>query len=166
MTSDQLGGTAQSLLIALADFINSVVLNGSIPEWLCPLFYGARLVALGKKDGGVRPIAIGLTLRRLAAKVVMRKLRGTCAALFQPHQLGVGLPRGGEIAAHALRHYVSCDHEEDKLIMKIDYSNAFNTLRRDEILSKVAEHVPAIFNMVWQAYSSPSNLYFNDEVIQ
>ena len=140
--------------------------QGIVKVFLKRQVYGARLVALGKKDGGVRPIAIGLTLRRLAAKVVMRKLRGTCAALFQPHQLGVGLPRGGEIAAHALRHYVSCDHEEDKLIMKIEYYNAFNTLRRDEILSKVAEHVPAIFKMVWQAYSSPSNLYFNDEVLQ
>ena len=32
------------------------------------IFFGGRLVALEKKDGGVRPIAVGYTLRRLAAK--------------------------------------------------------------------------------------------------
>ena len=29
----------------------------------------ATLIALFKKEGGIRPIAIGLTLRRLAAKI-------------------------------------------------------------------------------------------------
>ena len=33
-----------------------------------PFFFGATLTTLNKKDGGVRPIAVGCSLRRLAAK--------------------------------------------------------------------------------------------------
>ena len=32
-----------------------------------PFFFGASVIALNKKDGGVRPIAVGCTLRRLVA---------------------------------------------------------------------------------------------------
>ena len=70
--------------------INNIVLAGQVPEEIQPYFYGASLVALGKKDGGVRPIACGLTLRRIAAKCVAFKLKETCANLFEPHQMGVG----------------------------------------------------------------------------
>ena len=34
-----------------------------------PFFFGAFMVALEKKSGGVHPIAVGCTLRRLVAKV-------------------------------------------------------------------------------------------------
>ena len=43
--------------------------------------------------------------------------------------------------------------------------NAFNTVRRDVVLRKVKEHVPMLFNTVWQAYSERSYLYFNGEQI-
>ena len=57
------------------------------------------------------------------------------------------------------------EHEEDKLVLKVDYKNAFNSIRRDVIMSKVKEEVPALYKMVWQTYSTASYLYFNEEVI-
>ena len=38
------------------------------PSYCYPIFFGASLVGLDKPDGGIRPIAVGCTLRRLAAK--------------------------------------------------------------------------------------------------
>jgi len=35
---------------------------------LPPFFFGGRLIALEKKSGGIRPIAVGMTLRRLVSK--------------------------------------------------------------------------------------------------
>ena len=165
LTSDQLGGVAVDLLDALTDFINNIFLSGKIPEWLCPIIYGAQLIALSKSDEGVRPIAIGFTLRRLAGKVAMAKLNDTCAALFQPHQLGVGTPKGAEIAVHALRRYIEANNNESKAVLKIDFKNAFNCIRRDQILVKVKELVPMLYPMVWQSYSITSNLYFNGDTI-
>ena len=165
LTNVQLGTVADTLLDTLADFINNIIFSGKVPEWLCPVFYGAQLIALSKADDGVRPIAIGFTLRRLAGKVAMGKLNETCAALFRPHQLGVGTPRGAEIAVHALRRYVDENVNESKVILKIDFKNAFNSIRRDHILAKVKEHVPMLYPMVWQSYANASNLYFDGDTI-
>ena len=54
-------------------------------------------------------------------------------------------------------------HSEDKLVAKIDFRNAFNSIRRDIILSQVKEHTPSIYKMIWQSYSSQSYLYFGDK---
>ena len=54
-------GVTAPFLSSLSAFILHV-LNSSTPIPLRPLFFGARLVALTKKDGGVRPIAVGSTL--------------------------------------------------------------------------------------------------------
>ena len=47
-----------ALLSALADFCN-LVLRGDAPEVVRPFFFGASLVALRKRRGGIRPIAVG-----------------------------------------------------------------------------------------------------------
>jgi hypothetical protein len=47
-----------NLLAFLTAFLN-LVLSGSSPSQITPLFFGARLIALGKKSGGVRPTAVG-----------------------------------------------------------------------------------------------------------
>ena len=64
------------------------------------------MIALGKEDGGVRPIAVGFTLRRLAAKLIMYANNNFSKQEFQPNQLGVGTPKGAEAAVHALRSYL------------------------------------------------------------
>lgn len=46
------------LLTALTKLTN-LALSGHIPDFAAEAFYGASLIALRKKDGGLRPIAIG-----------------------------------------------------------------------------------------------------------
>ena len=55
------------LIMALTGFIN-LVLAGRCPTGVAPVFFGSRLLALSKKSSGVRPIAIGFSLRRFASK--------------------------------------------------------------------------------------------------
>ena len=63
---DMTGASAESggpvLLSALTSLVN-IILQGKVPSAVRPLFFGANLTALTKKDGGVRPIAVGCTLR-------------------------------------------------------------------------------------------------------
>jgi len=49
-----------------------MVLAGGVPKQNRPYLFGANLHALRKKDGGLRPIADGLTVRRLVSKVANR----------------------------------------------------------------------------------------------
>ena len=127
---------------------------------MVPIFYGAGLIALSKEDGGVRPIAIGHTIRRLAGKVAMSKMKEKYPALLYPNQLGVALPGGAEIGVHTLRQFVNHAHSEDKLVAKIDFRNAFNSIRRDKLLAEVKEHTPSLYRMINQCYSTQSYLYF------
>ena len=58
----------KELLHALAIFANHV-LSSNVPPAVQPYFFGATLIPL-QKEGGVRPIAVGQTLRRMVAKCI------------------------------------------------------------------------------------------------
>lgn len=75
--------------------------SGSVPVAARPFFFGARLSALRKKDGGVRPIACGDVLRRLAARLLCRLVRPVASSLLlASHQVGVGVRHGAEAPQH------------------------------------------------------------------
>ena len=62
-----------------------------------PFFFGTTLVALNKKSGGVRPIAVGCTLRRLVAKVASNLVASDMAQFLAPRQLGYGVRDGQKL---------------------------------------------------------------------
>ena len=80
----------QVLLPALASF-TELVLSGNTPSLIRLYFFGATLIALRKKEGGVHPIAVGCTLRWLVAKVAGKKLMEEMGDLPSPVQLGYGV---------------------------------------------------------------------------
>ena len=149
MTADSLGEPAYKLVDALVEFYNKVVLCDKVPDEISPVFYGANLTALSKPDNGVRPIAVGFSLRRMASKMLMCKVTGKCETLLRPHQLGVGTPKGAEAAVHAIRAYIKSPNISDKVLLKIDFKNAFNQVRRDVILNLVKEETPEIYQYVY-----------------
>ena len=57
------------------------------------------------------------------------------------------MPNGAEIGVHALRKYIKNQWSKDRIVVKIDTKNAFNYLRRD-LMTKVKEHVPTLFEMI------------------
>jgi len=69
-------------------------------------FFGGCLLALNKISGGIRPIAIGFTLRRLTSKCAIAYGVNHLRSFFQPRQLGVGTPGRCEAAIHSARHYL------------------------------------------------------------
>ena len=166
LTEESMGTIATDLLDALCRLLNEIVLPGSIPAPICPVFYGAKLFALSKPDGDVRPIAVGITLRRIVAKLCMFKLKDDCKTRLLPQQLGAGISAGGEAAIHSCRRYVKFEHENPKILLKVDFRNAFNSLRRDKMLKIVKETFPGLFPFIWQAYSTSSNLYFGSESLE
>ena len=61
------GNSGTEALNAMAKFLN-LLAAGRIPPTARAFFFGARLIALGKKGGGVRPIASGDVFRRILGK--------------------------------------------------------------------------------------------------
>ena len=124
------------------DFVN-LLLSGDLPTEIREIFFGGNLIAVEKKDGGIRPIAIGYTWRRLAAKCANLLVVGKMSQILSPLQLGVGVPGGAEAALHAARRYVS-QMPDSHVVVKLDFTNAFNTLRRDCLLEAIARDVPEL----------------------
>src|SRR6218665_1101347 len=125
------------------------------------IMFGGSLIALSKKSGGLRPIVIGYTYRSLAAKCANRYALGRLNSFFAPLQVGVAVPGGGEAAIHASRSFVT-NMTEDEIFVKLDFANAFNTLRRDIMLQMVYDTIPETyeFTYMYQAYSADSQLQF------
>jgi hypothetical protein len=94
--------TGSSLVTALTALIN-LLMNGSCPHSVTSVLFGGRLIALQKKSGGIRPIAIGYTWRRLAAKCANKHALTQLAGSLAPAQLGVGTPGGCEATQAAAR---------------------------------------------------------------
>ena len=85
----------------LTCYLINMVVNGRTPLAVRTTF-GASLIALEKKGGGVRPIAVGPTLRCLAAKSLCSRVLLLVGASLSPLEFGCGTPKGAEAAAHAI----------------------------------------------------------------
>ena len=158
MTSPITGVAGQRLIASLTEFAN-LCLAGHVPPTVRPLFYGASLCALTKKCGGVRPIAVGSSLRRLVAKAACRSVRDVVVAKLAPAQLGFGIQLGAEAAVHAARSFLS-NLSSGQALLKIDFTNAFNSLRRDQMLAVIREELPELFPFIDSCYAGQSFLRF------
>ena len=164
LTSPYLGESANVLVEALVGFVNRI-LQGNLPDQLARVFFGARLIALKKKSGGIRPIAVGLTLRRLVGKVGNSMVLGDAIVQFSPQQVGYGVKGGCEATVHALRSFLANNDNSGYALLKIDFCNAFNTIRRDHLISLVNQNYPDLAPFIYNAYAVDSALFWQDKVL-
>jgi len=74
--------------------------SGLVPKDVQPFLAGAYLIGLSKKDGGIRPIAIGDVYRRLTGKCLSSLILSEANNFFLPSQC-VCASGGGEAVVHA-----------------------------------------------------------------
>ncbi|HSN24205.1 MAG TPA: hypothetical protein VLS45_08585, partial [Methylomicrobium sp.] len=154
-----------SPLLATITELTNLLLEGKVPASIGGIIFGANLLAIVKKNSGIRPIAVGYVWRRLAAKVACNHAKEISVILLAPRQLGFGVKGGAEAAVRAARRYLE-NMELGKLLIKIDFRNAFNTLRREAILEAVAKHFPELLPFAISTMSNPSFLQFADYLLQ
>jgi len=157
---------ARECLLSLTCLMNHL-LSGKGPSCLAPWLCGAPLTALLKKSGGVRPIAVGEVLRRLASRLCCLAVRPSLPHIFLPYgQVGVGIPGGLESAIHITRHFVSCHGSDSSLaLLKVDMKNAFNECDRSAFFIRVSEDFPEISAWVKWCYSQPAELRFGSRQV-
>ena len=151
---------AVSVLNALTA-LTALILEGRTPAPIRPLLFGAKLTALTKERGGIRPIAVGGAIRRLMSKCACLHALTTIPDLLAPHQLGFGVPDGMEAAVHATRIYLS-NLSTNKAIIKVDFRNVFNSVRRDKVICVVKRLIPELLPYVHSAYSMESVLLWDE----
>jgi len=97
-------------------------------------------MALVKQGGGLRPIAIGETIRRLVSKCCCEATTEDAKVIFGPLQVGVATQGGAEASVHAVRKLAQeFGDDPGKIMLKVDFSNAFDVVDRTEMLTQVYE---------------------------
>ena len=87
----------------------------------------------------MRPIAIEYLIRRLEGKCANRRVISKKKESLSPFQLRVVVPRGTEAAVHATIRLLS-QMPSDRAVVNLDFTNAFNSVRRDAVLDATAKH--------------------------
>lgn len=161
MSAGEAGNRALRSITKLINFF----LAGKLNDEVCELLYGASLCALQKKDGGIRPIAIGTSLRRLTSKIACFSVKQDMINYLHPQQIGFGVKFGCEAAVHAIRSYVRNPKNGLKVILKVDVKNAFNSVERDVMLAEIKDKVPQLYRYFRQCYLRPTFLAYGNKVI-
>ena len=134
------------------------LLNGFLSRQVLRRLNRARLIAIPKPDGGVRPVAMGDVFGKLAGIILFQRYENTLEPLFAPMQQGIMSKAGCERIVHTLHEKYLTGHS----ILSVDLKNAFNTPSRND----VAKHVFGIatlrpFQRYFAAeYSEQSQLLF------
>ena len=140
--------------------------NGNFTEGARALVLASLLIALGKPNGGVRPIAMVEFLYKLTGNYLLKEHKAVLKEEFKEVQLAVGTEGGGEAAVHAIRAAVQGGHRA--IIIDDDLPNAYNLRDRARLLSILFSR-PALepfFRLSETSYSAESHLYVveNDRV--
>lgn len=164
LTLPSTGEAGLKLIKAITDLTN-LMLRGKMNSRLTEIMYGASLSALNKELGGIRPIAVGNTFRRLAAKLACASVRTNMSSKFAPRQVGYGIRGGCEAAAHATRTFIKKNSNRRAVVLKIDFRNAFNEVDRDKFLTEMKLNCPSIYPFLWQCYSISTLLFYGDFIL-
>ena len=120
----------------------------------------ASLTALPKKDGGLRPVAVGETWRRLVGKLLAKADAEQVREHLEPLQVGVGTKLGAEAVVHVVRQWLGRRNmDTDRVLASMGLSNAFNCLDRSAFRQAVRRVVPSWTPWVDFCYSETTPLY-------
>ena len=148
---------------AMTSFAKQVLAGRTISP-VRQFIFGASLVVLNMKDGGVRLIAVGRMLRPFIAKASNIVLKDAMSGFRAPSQLVYGTKLGSEATVHAARVYLQ-SLQPGNALLKLEFSNAFNSIHRDKILAATKEFQPEIYSYVDSAFRSPSFLFFRSDIM-
>ena len=147
-------------LTPLTSFVN-LALIGRLPQEAHQLLSSARLVAIPKGSGKVRPVAVGIVLRHLIDKCAMQSAIEECRHYLQPHQFANAIPCGIDAIVHHTRELVRAHgHRPHLAHVAIVANNAFNMVERQNMLQAVRAHAPSLARWTYYIYGTAQPLLF------
>ena len=150
----------QRFFSSLTSLVN-VMNKGKIPSEIRPYLFAATLHAAKKKQGGIRPIAIGDVYSRLTSKCLASLLADEASSLLRPFQLGFKVRGGCESVIHATSATFHSDSPlEERYILQVDLENAYNNVDRSHFLAETRKRLPSLSSWAEVSYGSSSHLFF------
>ena len=135
--------------------------RAEIPADICSAITMANMTALQKRDGGIRGIAAGSTLRRLVAKTLARQFGSVFDSACAPFQYALSTRAGTDCVGHAVRFLT--DSDPKLTVLGIDGIGAYDNVLRASMLGKLLETDAApILPFVLMSYGQPSEYRWVD----
>ena len=119
---------AANVIKALTKVVN-LFASGKAASGAAEYCAGANLFAANKKDGGIRPIAVGDLMRRLVSKCFAYSLSDKAAELFAPLQLGTGVRGDCKAIVNTERSIIEDPHvpPQNKWLHQVNLKMVFHT---------------------------------------
>ena len=142
----------------------SHILEGNTPHAVQPFLFGGSSL-IHKRDGGLRAITVGLTLQWLPTKIGSGHIHVTHldGSTLASLKLSFGMTSGCEVVVQAAHQYLA-SMLTNHVLLKIDFKNAFNSLRWNRILVAVQSSFPELYPFIWLAYRYPSYLFCGNNI--
>lgn len=130
--STQLEGELLDGLTSLTTKLAADKMPHHLMKWLA----GAPLTPLCKRDGGVRPVAVGETIRRIVSSLLMRRVSTQAQEFLEPIQVRVATGGGTEAIVHATWLLANrFGQDNSRAVLQVDLRNAFNLVNRQALMS-------------------------------
>ena len=111
-------------------------------------------------------MAVGEVWRRLTAKCLCNSYKEQSCSYFFPLQIGVGQTLGTEIGLETARQWHQRNsNNPSAVVVKVDFSNAFNCVDRQAFLEQCRHRFPGLSRWAEWCYSRPSHLYFGTDTL-
>ena len=131
--------------------------KGEAPAVVAPYLGGARLHALPKKNGGVRPIAVGETIRRLVGKVLCHATRDDSTIFLASAGWSRRQTGGRGSCSHRSAMGRTQRRDSRQVLLKVDFQNAFNSVDRFALLSETRALSPGPAGWIGAIAPPPSS---------
>lgn len=137
-------------------------LCGELPEDFMRANLGARMIALRKKNGKLRPVACAGVIRRLVARAACEVFKEEIASACGKHQFAVSRKAGCELVHKSITALTEADPR--LAVLAFDASNAFNTIPRSCVLDSVRRRAPSLCRFVEDWLSNQTtHVFWNSE---
>jgi hypothetical protein len=157
--AERVAGRTFASLDALRTVVQQFA-DGDVPADMAMAMFSAAGFAFAKPDGGIRPVACGVALRRLAFRTIVRASTDSLQTALGATQFGVSYPGGAEACKLGLETtLINSQHA----FLWIDSTNAVNTICRLLIKVAVTLFVPEWLNLYAACYEIKTKFIIRTE---
>ena len=143
----------------LIEELNSLA-QAAVPQVIADVLMSAKLTAIAKKDGGVRGIATGTTLRRVVGRILAKQYMKDFEDERSPFQYAHSTRAGTDCVGHMLR--AATDRDPSATVLKVDGIGAYDHVLRSAMLVRLSGMPGA--RALLPSYANPSSyLWFDNQ---
>ena len=145
----------RKILSAIASITNKISAKAINRDDVEPLM-AVRMIAIKKKDGGIRPPGISEVIRRVIAKTIAWTIRDDIKQMTWSRQCP-GLQGACEASMKAMDEL----YQEGNAILLLHAEGAYNNLNRYGALKVAAREIPYAYQALRNFYERPISAMYN-----